>query len=804
MKTLSLKTRFAIGMSIGALALVIGMGAISMHFAQEDLMATLSTQQLGLATREASDLDERLKLAVDSLTAAATAIPAGAIVDPDGFRAFESQHPMLLQLFDDLLIVDAKGVVVADYPARPNRIGVDISDRPYVHRALSFNRTVVSEPVIGKVSRAPTLGIAAPIVNADGKVIALMIGVSRLEESNLLAGLSTEHIGETGYFVVVTTGPEALYLVYPDSSRVMQKVSRTNSRAMAKVLSATAPAVAVSTLEDGSEVLISYAPLKSTNWVLTAILPGKEAFAAIDRARERTIHIGVAAALMVLPLVWLFAWLLLRSLGNLRQQLEQIAADPHSTDEVKVSRDEVGRVALAFNAILGEQRRSEVLRIASDHDRRRLVAILESSQDFVAMTNIEGYVTYLNAAGRICRGLGLNEDLSGTTIYDHFAPWAVRKLRAEGIPKALRDGIWLGETAVLDAQGNQIPVDHTVIAHRNVDGELEFFSSLLHDTSTAKAGAAAMRSSEARMLSIANALPVLVAFIDCDYRFRFVNSRYEEHFGMARAEIVGQTVAALIGESRYQTYRPYLQKASGGEEQIFELESHAGLRPVHFRVKLIPQFDEGGVLTGYHFIHQDVTDHKTENRRLSQLARIDALTGLLNRAGFEVAIDDAMQRCRGHLSAMALFYLDVDRFKSINDEHGHLVGDALLRAFSERLLHAVRSADIVARLGGDEFVVIAEGLRNIDDVRSIAKKILRAMRPVFELNGMPLTITASVGIAGYTGDAMHPDELIKRADAALYRAKNAGRDRYDLDDPSHAVVPASFESSQALEMTFIM
>jgi len=804
MKTLSLKFRFAIGMSIGALALVIGMGALSMHFAQEDLMATLSTQQLSLATREATDLDDQVKLSVDSLTAAAGGIPVEAIASPASFQEFQRHHPMLLQLFDDVLVVDANARVIADYPAGTNRVGLDLSDRAYVQRALAFNSTVISDPVIAKVSRLPIISIAAPIVDGDGRLIALMLGISRLTRTHFVGGLSSERIGQTGYFTVVTTGSEPLYLAHPDATRLMQKVPRAQSPAMAKVLSATAPAVTVSTLDDGSEVLIGYAPLRSTNWVLAAILPGNEAFAAIDLSRERTIRVGVATALVVLPIVWLFAWLLLRSLGKLRRELEHIAADQGGTDYATVARDEVGRVAEAFNAMLRGQRRSDALRIASDKDRRRLVALLESSQDFVAMTDVDGHVTYLNAAGRVCRGIGLNDDLSRTTIHDHFAPWAVSKLLTEGIPVALRDGIWLGETAVRDAHGREIPVDHTVIAHRNVDGELEFFSSLLHDTSAAKASSAAMRSSEARMLSIADALPVLVAFIDYEYRYRFVNSRYEDHFGLARAEMLGKTVAELIGETAYQFYLPYLQRAMAGEMQVFELESHAGLQPVHFRVKLIPHVDDGGVLTGCHFIHQDVTDHKAENQRLSQLARVDTLTGLLNRAGFEVAIDDAMQRCRGHVSAMALFYLDVDRFKAINDEYGHLVGDALLRAFAGRLVHAVRSADVVARLGGDEFVVIAEGLRNIDDVRAIAKKILRAMRPLFELDGVPVTITASVGIAAYTGDAMRSEELIRRADAALYRAKNAGRDRYDLDDPTPAAIPASFESGQALDLTSIV
>ncbi len=803
MKTFSLKFRFAIVMSIGALALVFGMGAISMHFAEADLLATLSSQQLGLVSRAAEDLDAKLKLATDSLTVSAAAIPPDAFSSDEKFDAFFKQHPSLLQLFDDILVVDSSGIIRTDYPNTPGRLGLDISERSYIQRAMAYGEPTISDPLRGKATGEPTIGIAAPIVDANGKTIALMVGLLRLEKSNFLGSLASAHIGASGYFTVVTTWPEPLYLAHPETSRLMQKVPRATSPAMAKVLNATMPGVTVSTLEDGSEVLISYRPLKMTNWVITAILPGAEAFAAIHSARDRTILIAIIAALIVLPLVWLFAWRLLRPLSVLRAQVADIAADPWRLSLATVGRHEIGHVAQAFNAMLQGMRRSEALRIASDHDRRRLVAILESSQDFVAMTDVDGHVTYLNASGRTCRGLGLNDDLSPTTIADHFPAWAVAKLKNEGVPAALRDGIWLGETAVLDASGGEIPVDHTVIAHRNVEGTLEFFSSLLHDTSAAKASSAAMRSSEARMLSIANALPVLVAYIDCDYRFRFVNSRYEEHFGFSQSLILGKSVDELIGEAAYQAYLPYLQRAAGGETQVFEVESRSGVRPLHFLVKLIPQFDDGRQLAGYHFIHQDVTDHKVEHERLSQLVRADALTGLLNRAGFEVGIENAMQRSRHHGSTMALFYLDIDRFKNINDRHGHLVGDALLRAFSDRLVRAVRSADVVARLGGDEFVVIAEGLRNADDVRAIARKILRSMRPDFELGGVTLAITASIGIAAYAGESLTSDELVKRADEALYRAKNAGRNRYDLDDPSEPAMIASAVFGDTLEFTTI-
>ena len=784
MKTVSLKGRLAIAMSSGVLALVVGMGAISMHFAEQDLRATLSGEQLDMVKRVADGLDEDLRGAVDALAGSAKVTPLDVATDPARFAAFYAQQPALLQLFESVLLVDPSGIVTAAYPQRPaSPVGLDVSARPYFRDVLAKNVPVVSAPLRSKLNGMPLVNVAAPIADADGHVRAVLLGVLPLTQPNFLGEFSTARIGRSGYFVVMTTGPAPVYLAHPDPRRLMQPVDVGHDPGMSSVVAASGAASTTATVDGVTPALVTYKPLAHSNWVVAAVLPRAEAFETITRARERAVRTAVVAALIALPVVWLIAWFLLRPLTTLRGEVESIAAHPDGDAfaGVRVD-DEVGEVARAFNAMLAGQRASEALRLASDQDRRRLVAILESSHDFVAMTNIEGRVTYLNAAARGVLGLALDADVSTHTIDDHFAPWAVSKLKSEGIPAALARGIWLGETAVIGRDGREVPVDQTVIAHRNLDGRLEFFSSLMHDTSAMQAAASAMRSSEARMLSIADALPVHVSFLDRDYRYRFVNSIYETHFGRPRSQIVGRSVCELIGPEAYRSYAPFFERAATGQTQVFEVDSRSGVRPLHLLVKVIPEIDDDGRIDGYHFIHQDVTDHKVEHQRLSRLIRADALTGLLNRAGFESAIADAMERSRHHLASMALFYLDVDRFKAVNDRHGHQIGDKLLRGFSGRLVRAVRGADVVARLGGDEFVVIAEGVRNSDDVRSIAGKIVRAMRPAFDLGGTTLSITTSIGVAVYAGEAVAVEELIERADAALYRAKNDGRDCYALDD----------------------
>jgi diguanylate cyclase (GGDEF)-like protein len=150
----------------------------------------------------------------------------------------------------------------------------------------------------------------------------------------------------------------------------------------------------------------------------------------------------------------------------------------------------------------------------------------------------------------------------------------------------------------------------------------------------------------------------------------------------------------------------------------------------------------------------------------------------VNRAGFEQRLTDAMARSKTTHASMAVMYLDIDRFKDINDTHGHLAGDMLLKAFAARLLRTLRSVDTVARLGGDEFTVIMEGLVKPEDAVTVAAKIVHSMQPLFSLESHPVPVSASIGVAFYQGEDITPQALIRQADELLYEAKAAGRNTY--------------------------
>ena len=171
---------------------------------------------------------------------------------------------------------------------------------------------------------------------------------------------------------------------------------------------------------------------------------------------------------------------------------------------------------------------------------------------------------------------------------------------------------------------------------------------------------------------------------------------------------------------------------------------------------------------------------RESERQLQALAHTDPLTGLANRLLLDARLDQSMQHARRSHGQIALLLIDLDHFKAINDKHGHPIGDEVLRATAERLRTAVREVDTVARIGGDEFVVVLTALGGASDAERLAEKLVAGMREPMRVLGMPLECSASVGVALFGGGELTPAELMRRADRALYAAKEAGRGCYRM------------------------
>jgi diguanylate cyclase (GGDEF)-like protein/PAS domain S-box-containing protein len=285
---------------------------------------------------------------------------------------------------------------------------------------------------------------------------------------------------------------------------------------------------------------------------------------------------------------------------------------------------------------------------------------------------------------------------------------------------------------------------------------------------------------ERQLRDITDNLPVLISYVDREERYVFVNATCEHWLGLGSGSLLGRTVAESMPPASYAQRRSHLKAALAGQRVEFHVEEAMALgAPRSLQSAYIPDVQPDGTVAGLYMLSTDVTALKDVERQLDQLARVDPLTGLPNRRQFDERLGEAISRAsRGH-QPIAVMFLDVDHFKSINDTLGHASGDAVLKEFGARLKKAVRVTDTAARLAGDEFVVLLEAVHTEADAEQVAKKIVDAIRVPFLIDGKPLRVTTSVGVAFSPRPA--PDgSLMHRADEALYLAKGAGRDTFCL------------------------
>jgi diguanylate cyclase (GGDEF)-like protein len=216
------------------------------------------------------------------------------------------------------------------------------------------------------------------------------------------------------------------------------------------------------------------------------------------------------------------------------------------------------------------------------------------------------------------------------------------------------------------------------------------------------------------------------------------------------------------------------------------VDRHGQRIPVEFIVRTMVRNGERMRMT----IVRDIRDRHMAQARIHHLAHHDALTGLPNRVSFMEHLEHSLLAARASGSRLALLFIDLDHFKRVNDSLGHLVGDALLRTVAARITAALRATDLVARFGGDEFMVLLSGLaggtQHAADAEEVAAKLLATIGHAVAAEGRPISVTPSIGIALYPGDGHSPEELVKHADSAMYRAKARGRANYQFFDPGMA------------------
>jgi len=280
----------------------------------------------------------------------------------------------------------------------------------------------------------------------------------------------------------------------------------------------------------------------------------------------------------------------------------------------------------------------------------------------------------------------------------------------------------------------------------------------------------------------------MLAYWDKDQRCRFANAAYESWFGVKAEELVGRSMRDLLGPI-YPLNLPYIEAALRGDTQDFEREipDPQGGPPRQSQAHYLPHIVAGEV-QGFGVMVTDISRQKTVEAELREaqaraqaLATHDSLTGLPNRLLAHERLERAIEQAKRFRRCAAVLFLDLDGFKAINDSLGHAAGDTVLREVAARIVASTRNSDTVARLGGDEFLILLPEVASSISVGVVAQKLLAVMAATpLTCGGQEINVSFSVGGALFPDHGTNARELIAHADAALYRAKRGGKNRFAL------------------------
>jgi diguanylate cyclase (GGDEF)-like protein/PAS domain S-box-containing protein len=318
--------------------------------------------------------------------------------------------------------------------------------------------------------------------------------------------------------------------------------------------------------------------------------------------------------------------------------------------------------------------------------------------------------------------------------------------------------------------------------------DIDSLVSLLEITGQLFINAHCRQSSESQMKKLKMAVeqsPSIVMLTDPNGIIEYVNSKFSEVTGYSSEEVLGKKPSLLKSDKVPQEEFAHLWKViKEGKTWSGEFINRKKNGELYWeRATISPIHDSSGNITHYLSLKEDITKGKWAEETIQHMAYYDPLTDLPNRMLFNDRLGQALAQARRKNQLAAILFLDLDRFKVINDTLGHTMGDLLLRAVAERLRKCSREGDTIARMGGDEFIFLLTGILEVDEAVKAAQSILEILKAPFNLEEHEVHITPSIGVSVYPYDGNDGVTLVKNADAALNRVKEQGRTNYQLYTP---------------------
>ena len=404
--------------------------------------------------------------------------------------------------------------------------------------------------------------------------------------------------------------------------------------------------------------------------------------------------------------------------------------------------------------------------------------LIEAVPQPIFFKDAQGHYLGVNAAWEKFFGIP-REQFIGKSVFELYPdnPDLARKHHAKDQELFAAPGSQSYEAAIVAADGKTHHTIYNKATFNNTDGTVAGLIGTITDISGLKEAEAALRGSEARFRDLTELSSDWYWEQDANLHFTLISSKVhefrlgaEEDIGKARWEVS----RVHMTDDQWQPHQAVLAARRAFQDYVYQrYDTQGQLRTISVSGR--PIFDEQGGFQGYRGTGRDISEQRRAEEQIRHLAHHDALTQLPNRMLLHDRIGQAIAQARRNREMLALLFIDLDRFKMVNDSLGHAVGDRLLQSVADRLGACTRNSDTIARLGGDEFVVLLGGLAEPGDARHVAQKILDALAEPVTIDGHELKVTPSIGICAYPHDGDNVETLMRNADTAMYCAKQMGR-----------------------------
>ena len=364
------------------------------------------------------------------------------------------------------------------------------------------------------------------------------------------------------------------------------------------------------------------------------------------------------------------------------------------------------------------------------------------------------------------------EQIIGQRCYKFFCP----SCGGECPIKNIKHPMDTPERILLKANGTVVPI-HKTVKPLILGGQKHYIESFLDITERVKTEEA-LQESEEKYREFIEGTGDLITQVDDKGQLTYVNHIAEEVFGIPTAECLGKVAFDFVHPDDLNRTEKWFEKCLGEHSEQGFIENRQVNQSTgdvfHFLWTCNFHYDKENQPKGVNGIAHDITERKEFEHQLQHAATHDSLTDLPNRALFNDRLSHALATAKRNEKKLAVLFLDLDDFKTVNDTYGHHIGDQLLIAFAKRLEGIFRKSDTFARLSGDEFAVILETISSHKDVAKIAQKTIALCSTPYKLDGNDVLVMLSMGISIYPEDGRDADTLLQRADAAMYRAKEQG------------------------------